>query len=170
MEKSCKDIEQVLVDHADGQSSPSDSSEVAGHLADCERCRALLGGLQKSLELTGVIWTDSLSETENIRVPIWRKTRRLRWPRYAAVAASILLVAATSIVWLALTRPREAELTVAEIEREITESGNAARLLAATELLSRHPEAEAIVKQQYRNIVETYPETAAAAKAKSKIR
>ena len=169
MEKSCKDFEEMLVDYADGRLSPNDSSEVAQHLAKCERCRALLDGLQESLDLTGVIWADSLAETEEIRIPGPHRVKRFRWPRYATVAASILVVVTVSVVWLALTKPREAEPTVAEIEREIIESGNSARLLAATELLSRHAEAQAIVKQQYRSIVETYPETAAAVKAKSKI-
>ena len=170
MERSCKSVEEMLVDYADGRLSPGDSSEIAEHLTKCERCRALLDGLNKSLDLAGVIWADSLIETEEIRIPGPDKVKRLRWPRYAALAASILVAATVSVVWLASTRPREAEPTVAEIEREIIESGSAARLLAATELLSKYAEAEAIVKQQYRSIVETYPGTAAAAKAKSKIR
>ena len=165
MEKSCEDIEQMLVDYADGQLSPSDSSKVAEHLAICEYCRKMLNGLQKSLELAGVIWTDAHTETENVRIPI-NKNRKIRWPRYAAIAASILLVATASIVWRTLVRPKGNELTFAEIERKITESGSAARLLAAAELLSEYPEAETIVKQQYQHIVETYPETTAATKAK----
>lgn len=168
MEKSCKDIEQMLVDYADGQLSPSDSSEVAEHLAKCEHCRRMLDGLQKSLELASVIWADSLAETEYIRIPA-AKTRKIRWPRYAAIAASILVVATASVVWRTLVRPKGNELTFAEIERKITESGSAARLLAAVELLSENPKAETLVKQQYQHIVETYPETAAATKAKLRI-
>ena len=169
MEKSCEDIEQMLVDYTDGQLSPSDSSKVAEHLAQCKHCRMLLNGLQKSLELAGVIWADGLAETENISIPA-AKTRKIRWPRYAAIAASILLVATASVVWRTLTRPKASELTFADIERKITESGSAARLLAAAELLGENPEAETIVKQQYQHIVETYPETAAAAKAKLRIK
>jgi len=169
MKKYCKDIEQMLVDYADGQLSPSDSSKVAEHLAKCQNCRRLHSGLQKSLELAGVIWADAHTETENIRIPT-AKTRKIRWPRYAAIAASILVVAISSVMWRTLVRPKESELTFAEIERKITESGIAARLLAAAELLSENPEAEIIVKQQYQHIVETYPETAAATKAKLRIR
>jgi len=168
MEKSCKDIEEMLVDYTDGQLSPSDSSKVAEHLATCEHCRRMLDGLRKSLELAGVIWDDSLSETENIRIPA-AKTRKIHWPRYAVIAASIFLVATTSVVRRTLTRPKRSELTFAEIERKITESGNAARLLAATELLAEYPDAQPIADQQYRYIAETYPETTAANKAKSKI-
>lgn len=169
MEKLCKDIEQMLVDYADGQLSPSDSCEVAEHLAKCEHCRRLLAGLHKSLELAGVIWADAHTETENIRIPAAHKTRRIHWTRYAAIAASILVVATTSVVWRTLVRPEEAEITFAEIEREITKSASAARLLAATELLAEYPDAQAIVDQQYRYIAETYPGTAAAAKIKLKI-
>jgi predicted anti-sigma-YlaC factor YlaD len=169
MEKSCKDIEQMLVDYADGQLSQSDSSKVAQHLAKCEECRKLLDALQKSLGLAGVIWTDSLTDTENISIPA-AKSRKIRWPRYAAIAASILLVATAPIVWHTLTRPKASDLTFAEIEHKITESSSAARLLAAAELLSEHPEAENIVKQQYRYIIEMYPETSAATTAKLRIK
>lgn len=165
MEKSCEDIEQMLVDYADGQLSPGDSSKVAKHLTKCEHCRKKLYGLQKSLELAGVIWADAYTETENIRIPA-TKTRKIRWSRYATIAASILVVATTSIVWRTLVSPKRSELTFAEIERKIAESGSAARLYAAAELLSEYPEAETIVKQQYQHIVETYPETTAATKAK----
>lgn len=75
----------------------------------------------------------------------------------------------TSIVWRVLGSPEEPELEFAEIERRIVDSGYAARLLAATELLSKYPDADAIVKQQYRHIVEEYSETAAAGKAKLKM-
>ena len=169
MEKFCKDIEQMLVNYADGQLSPNNSNKVTEHLDQCANCRKLHNGLQKSLELASVIWADSLTETENIHIPT-TKTRKIRWPRYAAIAASVLSVATTSVVWHTLTRPRLSELTFSEIERKITESGSAARLLAAAELLSENPKAETIVKQQYQYIVETYPETAAATKAKSRIK
>jgi len=169
MQKSCKDIAEMLVDYADGQLSPSESSEVAEHLAKCERCWSILEALQCSLELTGVIWEDGLAETEAIRIPIPRKARKLRWPRYAAIAASILLVLTSALVWRAIIRPTEKELTFAEIERKIIESGSAARLLAAADLLAKYPDAETIAKRQYRYIVKTYPETPAAAKARSRI-
>jgi anti-sigma factor RsiW len=168
MEKSCKDIEQMLVDYADGQLSQSDSSTVAEHLAQCGNCHRLHNGLQKSLELAGVIWADSLAETENIRIPAI-KTRKIPRSRYAAIAASILLVATASVVWHTLSRPKASELTFAEIERKINESGSAAQLLAATELLAEQPNEQTFIQQQYRYIVERYPETSSAVKAKSKI-
>ena len=169
MEKPCKDIETMLVDYADGCLPRSDSSEVAKHLAGCEGCRKSLDGLRKSLELAGVIWADGLADAGQIRVVAPRIGGKIHWLRYGTVAAGVVLAVSVWVVWFALTGPRETEPTVAEIEREIIESGNAARLLAATELLSKHPEADTIVQQQYRSIVETYPKTAAAVKAKSKV-
>jgi len=169
MEKSCEKIEEMLVDYADGQLSTRDSKKVAEHLEKCEHCRKILGALHKSLELTGVIWADGLAETKDIRAPIPLKHRKIPWSGYAAGAAGIILLLTTSIVWRALIRPAEKEINFADIERSITEAGNAARLLAATELLAEYPDAQTIVKQQYRYIVETYPETTAANKAKLKI-
>jgi predicted anti-sigma-YlaC factor YlaD len=170
MEKSCKEIEKMLVDYTDGQLLPDGLKKVTEHLPQCEGCRKVLDALQKSLELTNVIWTDGLAETENVRIPISRKVRKFHWFRNAAIAASILLVIAVSVVWRALVKPEETEVTFAEIERRITESASAARLLAATELLAGYPDAQSIVDQQYHYIIETYPETTAANKAKSKIK
>ena len=170
MQKSCQNISEMLVDYADGQLSPSESSEVAEHLAKCKDCRRTLEALQRSLELTEVIWEDGLAETEAIRIPIPEKVRKFQWAKYAAVAAGILLVVTISGVWRALVRPTEKEPTFAEIEQKINESASAARLLSAVDLLAKYPDVESIVKRQYRHIVETYPETPAAAEAKLRIK
>ncbi len=159
----------MLVDYADGQLSPGESSEVAAHLAKCEQCQRTLQALHRSLELAGVIWEDGLAETEAIRIPIPRKTATLRWLRYAAIAASILLVVTISGVWRALVRPTEQEPTFAEIERRISDSASATRLLAAADLLAKYPDAGAIAKRQYHYVVRKYPETPAAAEAKLRI-
>ncbi|GAI81194.1 unnamed protein product [marine sediment metagenome] len=169
MERSCEDIREMLVDYADGQLSPDESNEVAEHLRKCEHCQKMLEALRRSLELAAVVWEDGLAETKEIRAPILVKVRKIHWPRYAAVAAGILLVLTTSVVWRALMRPAKKEISFAEIERRITESGSAARLLAAAELLAEYTDDEAFVKQQYRHIIEIYPKTTAAAKARSRI-
>jgi anti-sigma factor RsiW len=169
MGSSCKEIERILVDYADGDLSASESSQVAEHIAHCESCRGTLDALAKSLKLADVIWEDRLEQLKDVRVSISEKTRQIRWPRYAAIAACILLVVISAIVWRALSRPAEKEPTFAEMEQKIAEAGNAPRLLAAVELLLEFPEAENIVSQQYRYIIETYPQTPAAAKAKLRI-
>ena len=170
MEKSCEEIREMLVDYADRLLLPSDSKKVAEHLAECEHCQRTLEALQSSLELAEVIWEDGLGAAKEIRIPIPFKARKIRWPRYAAVAASILLVVTTSVTWRAWVRPAKKELSFTEIERRITESGTAARLLTAAELLAEYPDAQSIVKEQYRYIIQTYPETSAANKAKLKIK
>jgi len=169
MEKSCEKIEEILVDYADGQLSPTESNQVAEHLDKCEHCRKILKALNKSLALAGAIWDDGLVETKDIRILIPGKMRSIPWIRYAAAAAGIILLLTTSILWRALIRPEEKKINFADIERSITEAGTAARLLAATELLTEYPDAQPIVKQQYRYIVDTYPETSAANEARLKI-
>ena len=91
-------------------------------------------------------------------------------PRYIAAAAAILVIAATCILWPLMRKPAKEPPTFAEIERKITETGAAARLLAAADLLAEQADAESIVKRQYRYVVQTYPETLAAAEAELRIR
>jgi predicted anti-sigma-YlaC factor YlaD len=170
MKKACEEIEGMLVDYADGQLPPGQSSVVAEHLTNCEHCRKLLDGLRKSLELAGVIWADGLAQTKAIRFPISRKTKKLRWSRYAAIAASILFVVTTSVFWHTFVRPKDTELTFAEIESKITESGSAARLLTAADLLAKSTDTKDIAKRQYHYVVERYPGTPAAAEAKLRIK
>jgi len=160
----------MLVDYADGRLSAGESSEVAAHLAKCEYCRRILAALKRSLELAGVIWEDGLAEMEAVRIPIPKKVRKFQWTKYTAVAASILLVFVSSIVWRTFLRPTRKEPTFAEIERRITESGSAARLLAAADLLAKYTDTEAIAKRQYHYVVRKYPETPAAAEAELRIK
>ncbi|MHC4575034.1 MAG: anti-sigma factor family protein [Planctomycetota bacterium] len=169
MQKSCEQIEKLLVDYADGELPPRQSSKVTGHLAKCQRCRSTLKAVQRSLDLADVIWKDGLTEIKTVGIAKAPPVRRFKWRRYAAVAASILIAAGISIRWRMMTSPKEAVPNIAEIERTIQEAGRAARLLAAAELLAEYPDAQSIAEQQYRYIVETYPQTPAAAEVKSRI-
>lgn len=169
MQKLCKEINEMLVDYADGRLPPSESGKVSGHLAKCRRCRSILKALHRSIELASVIWEDGLAETELIHIPAPHKAKQRHWLRYAAVAASILLLITGYIIWHTPATPTEPQPTFAEIERRISESASAARLLAAADMLAQYPDAETIVNRQYRYIAETYPETPAAAKAKLQI-
>ena len=169
MQKSCEKICEMLVDYADGRLPAGESGEVAEHLAKCKQCQRTLQALQRSLELAGVIWEDGLAETEAIRIPIPEKARRFRWAKYAAVAASILLVLAISGVWRSLVRPTGQEPTFTEIERRISDSASATRLLAAADLLAEYADTKALAERQYHYVVRRYPETPAAAEAKLRI-
>ena len=91
------------------------------------------------------------------------------------VAAGIIFVIAAGAAWRLLSERNERtqtiddEARVAELRLKIAESGHAAQLLAAAELLSRYPGSKSSVEERYRHIVERYPDTVAAAKAKLKI-
>jgi len=166
---------EELVAYADGELPSSEAEQIAEHIANCPNCQSMAEALQRSLQVTKVIWQTSEAQ--------WSKTRPLerfqssKWSfwKAAAVAASILIVLGAGAVWRMLPRPteltgisREQALAV-EIKRKITDSGDAARLLAAAELLNKYPEAGSTVKRRYRHIIEKYPETTAAEKAKLKI-
>ena len=170
MQKSCKDIEQMLIDYTEGQLSRNESNQVAEHLKICDACRRTLEAMQNSLELAGVIWEDGLAETNAIRIPVLRKTTAPHWLKYAVIAAGILLVVTISGVWRTLVRPTEQEPTLAEIERRISDSASATRLLLAADMLAKYPDTKAIAKRQYHYLVQKYPQTPAAAEAKLRIK
>jgi len=170
MRKSCDEINKMLVNYADGELSASESRMVAEHLAKCERCRSTLKALERSLNLAGLIWQDGLAEISTIGLLKVRPASRLRWRRYVAIAACILFVLACSIVLRTLTISVETEPTLAEIERKVSESASAARSLAVADMLAKYPGAETFVMRQYRHIVDAYPQTAAAAEAKLRIK
>ncbi|MHC4395976.1 MAG: zf-HC2 domain-containing protein [Planctomycetota bacterium] len=170
MQKGCEKITEMLVDYADGVLSAGESADVAEHLAKCANCRKMLNALHRSLGLADIIWADGLTELKAVRPEVPQTARQYHWVRYAAVAAAILIIAASLVIWRSPVRPVEPAPTFAEIERSISQSVSAARLLAATDLLTGSDETESIVRQQYSYIIETYPETAAAAKAKLRIK
>jgi len=80
-----------------------------------------------------------------------------------------LLVVTASVVWRAMVGPTEVGPTFADIERKIIDEGSAARLLAATEMLAGKPYAEGLVENQYKYILDRYPNTKAAATARLRI-
>ncbi len=171
MKKTCNDIQEMLVDYADGLLPPAESNDVVGHLAECDDCQKVLAALQKSLKLAKIVWEDGLNEAQAIKTPSIPKTVKIHWLRYAAIAASILIITAVSVLLCFSKKPeaKQPALSFEEIEKNINDSGNAARLLAATELLAQSPQDKEFVEEQYRNIVERYPQTSAAERIKSKI-
>lgn len=167
---------EKLIAYADGELSSSEAEQIAEHIATCPNCQAVTEALERSLQVTQAIWQTGQAQWPEIHPfdKITQDRRPLR--KLAAVAASVLLVLGAGAIWRLLSEPSERirviseETKVAELRLKIANSSDAARLLAAAELLSKYPEAESRVKQRYRHIVDTYPETVAAAKAKLKIR
>lgn len=175
-ERTCKVVsKETLVAYADGDLSPGEAEQIAEHIATCPDCQAVTEALERSLQVTQAIWQTGQAQWPEIHSFDRIRSNRRPFKRAVAVAASVLLILGTGAMWLLLSEPSERTLTVneetkiAELRLKITESSDAARLLAAAELLSNYPEAESGVKQRYQHIVETYPETAAAARAKLKM-
>ena len=160
-EKTCESIEPLLVDYADDVLEPVQRQRVAKHLAQCPACQAMLDALQRSLGLAQVVWEDNLSSGS--------RTTRI-W-RFVAAAAVIVLGIGLALHWhhRSESEPPEPELTIAQIEQQIFNEGNAAKVLAAAELLAKKPEAADLAQRPYRYVIENYPETNAAAIARTRI-
>ena len=174
--RSCNEISEKLVDYADGDLWPPEATEIAEHLATCERCRTTLKALQRSLHLAHVVWEDAEKGLDEIRIPATTRMRRLHLSRPALIAASLVLLAAGALVLHLLLKParsipgRIEELTVADMERAVNRTGLAFQLLAAADLLAEQPGGEAIAQERYLYITTAYPEVEAAAEAKLRLR
>jgi predicted anti-sigma-YlaC factor YlaD len=175
-ERMCQTVSRErLVAYADGDLSPSEAEPIAEHIATCPHCQAVIEALARSLQVTQAIWQTGQARWPEAHSFDRVKSNRWELKKVAAVAASILLILGVGAIWRLLSEPSERtrviseEAKVVELRLRIADSSDAARLLAAVELLSKYPEAESGVKQRYLHIVETYPETAAAEKAKLKI-
>ncbi|MBN2591073.1 MAG: zf-HC2 domain-containing protein [Sedimentisphaerales bacterium] len=167
----CENIQEMLVDYSDGLLAQEENRIVSQHLDKCENCRKLSKALNRSLELSNVIWEDNLREIENVKIQELSKTKKVPWLRYASIAASILIVVTTGILWRSLNQPQkpEVELSFEEIEKNINDSANAVRLLAATQLLENYPDYKELVDNQYQYIAQRYPDTSVAKNIKLKI-
>jgi anti-sigma factor RsiW len=155
-DRSCEQLRDMLVDYADGELSTQDAQAVAEHLAECRACRETVEALERSLRLAKVIWLDNLEAGK--AAPIHRHV--IRWWRYAAVAAAILVVAGALLLGY-LHRSAEAEYAL--IDRRVADFATAARLLAATQILAQCEGTESIVEEQRRYILASYADTPAAA-------
>jgi predicted anti-sigma-YlaC factor YlaD len=171
IEKSCEDIQKILVDYADGQLAHEERTIVSRHLDNCENCRELLNALNKSLELSTIVWEENLGEIDSVPIAASPKIRKIHWFKYAAIAASILILVTTAVFWRSVNKPQErkTEMSFEEIERNIDDSASAARLLAAIELIADYPDYKEIVENQYRYVTQRYPEISTSEKLKLKI-
>jgi len=166
--ETCESIEPLLVDYADDVLEPAARQRVAEHVAQCPACAETFDGLRRSLGLAQVIWEDNISSNHQTA---WAKAHPTRIWRYVAAAAVIVLGIGLALRWHRLPEPvpTEPELTIAQIEQQIFDEGNAAKVLAAGELLAKKPEAADLAQRPYRYVIENYPETNAAAIARMRI-
>ncbi len=184
---NCKEIEGLLVDYADGEIAADDRICVDEHLTACGHCRDKVEDLRRSLSLAGIIFDDGAAENEAIEIPTTATKRNAgffgRFNRLAAAASVLLAFGLFAAVYFG-NEPAEritsgrgtnikphptAEMTLAEIKRDIAECGQAAKLLAAANMLSKNENLKEIALQQYKYIVDMYPHTSAATAAKLKM-
>jgi anti-sigma factor RsiW len=164
--------EDLLIDYADHQLSPDKASQVFEHLTGCAQCRVKVKALQESLALTCEIWQDKREQLDDITVPMAASTsRRFPW-KWIPAAAVILL--GIGLFWVLHEQAPSSEqmqpdLVLKQIERDINQATMAAKLLAATELMAKYPDDQENLQCQYRHIIEGYPHTPAAQKAKLKL-
>lgn len=171
MKKQCEETQKLLVDYSDGLLSQQETNLVSQHLDECENCRKLYEALGRSLELSNIIWEDNLIEIENAASPVLPKAKKIHWLRYVSVAAGVLLIITTGILWHSFSESEKPkiQLSFEEIEKNINDSGSAAYLLAATELLAEYPDYKQMAESQYHYIAKTFQGTPAAEKIKLKI-
>lgn len=166
--QTCESIEPMLVDYADDVLEPPAKQHVAEHVEHCPACAETLDALQRSLELAQVVWEGNLSSG---RQTAWAKAHPTKLWHYVAMAAVVVLGIGLALHWHRRPEPQppEPELTITQIEQQIFNEGNAAKVLAAGELLAKKPESADLAQRPYRYVIENYPETNAAAIARTRI-
>jgi anti-sigma factor RsiW len=162
MNKPCAEFADRIIDYVDGELPENEAQAVTQHLEGCESCRRTAEALARSLGLARVLWRDNLGDASGDATasPAYR---RQRWVlRYAAVAASILLVAGGLDLFVLHRDTGLPALTLAAAERQVARAGAAAQLLAATHILARCEGTESLVERQYQYILREYGDTPAA--------
>ncbi|MFC1762545.1 anti-sigma factor family protein [Planctomycetota bacterium] len=167
--EQCKELEEQLVDYADGLLDEETSREVAEHLASCVSCRDKVDALNRSLDLIQTIWQDNLEQSiQAAVVPIRSGSRLRRWLYGGPAAAAVLLVLLLAIYRYAPSRQAYSPVTVEQLEYQIEAEASAARLLATAELLSQKPHAAELAQSQYQYLLDHYPATQAGIQARKK--
>ena len=128
---NCTHLETVIDDYADDLLAAETRDEVERHLADCPTCRRSAEEMQRLRQATLALSRGIAPERDllpGIRDRIGRAARPTRgshWVRWAAVAASLIVL--TGAVWVGLRSP-DTEPATAEV------SAGAGRILLAADI------------------------------------
>jgi|GEM_PF-727565 len=189
--KSCDDIRELLVDYADGELSKDVAREVAEHLAQCPACQAKVKGLARSLEVTRAIWQaaegtvsaglhgkrgqtpgkwdrHSAHRVASEPVPFTQEKGSDPFFRYAAVAAVVAVVGVGAMIWS--LHGRQPAPTLAQMESQIAQAAEAARILVAADILAAQEGGEKAAREQYLLIIESYKNTPSAKEGLARIK
>lgn len=76
----CRDVVELMTDYLEGALSPVDLARFEDHIAGCDRCRAYLEQLRKTLVVTGRIAStepmpESLARELTMAFRDWHSTR-----------------------------------------------------------------------------------------------
>lgn len=166
-ENICQDISyETLVAYADGEFPPNEAEQITKHIARCGNCKSMLSALQRSLQVTQVIWQKEEA--------VWPKKRSFKKPilsrwlvrRVAAVAASILLIFCIGVMRRLLYKPSEEMLPVRpeptafeidEIEIEVQRAAVAAQMLAVADMLAAQPGGQEYAEKRYTYVINSFP-------------
>jgi anti-sigma factor RsiW len=121
---TCDDTRAMLDPHIDGELASDQAAAVADHLISCAACSAEYEALLRTVQTLreGLVRyhapdvlrariRGALRETPAAHLPA---PRRDRWAPWRAVAAAVLVAAASSVVTLAATAPRSADRGIAD--------------------------------------------------------
>ena len=169
--RRCEAIAEKLIDYDDGGLPPDEELEVAQHLAECERCRAELASLRRSLAAAKAVWAEAEANLAGVSLPPVAQRRSRRLAKVMLAAACAVLVLAGPAIWLLHREAsRPAEPTLAEIQMSVARASGAARLLASADALADEPSARDEARERYQYLISSFPEQPAAAAAASRLR
>jgi predicted anti-sigma-YlaC factor YlaD len=163
-QKACQLYEEKLVQYADGELPEAELDSVTDHLKKCPACRQLLHCLQKSMDLTEIVFEQNLasySELTTSKEPYARQ-----WI-LSSVAAAILLM--IGLCWWTLQNDKESPADITQLEQALDQTARAAKLLTAADLLAKYTDQQDLAQDRYRYIVQAFPTTPYASIAQSKL-
>ena len=178
-EHFCQDISyETLVAYADGELPPGEAEQITIHIAQCEKCQTMLSALQRSLQVTQVIW-----QSDEARWPekhSFKKPFLNRWivRRLATVAASILLVLGVGVMrrvlykpseQIHLIRPEPIATKIDEIEMEVQRACVAAQMLAVADMLAAQPGGREYAEKRYNYVINSFPQRDESKQAKLRL-
>jgi len=167
-EQTCQVVsKERLVAYADGDVSPGEAEHIAKHIATCPECHALSEALNRSLQITQVIWQTGEARWPETQSFDEFRAKRRSFRKVIAVAASILLLFGVGLLWQLLTQ--SSEPTAADIEIIANRTAVAAQMLAVANLLGSQPAGQEYAVKRYNYIIDSFPGMEESAQAKKRL-